>query len=238
MDVNSSQVNLALPYSEIIFKFKGLTSFLANAYKEVNNEEWGTLRFNQDSSDKKIDGGSYKVELPFEHFMFERLFDINDTTGGTKTTIQWGWSVNKDQQPQKDLPLLFYPVKFTNGTDISFQESASSAVPLTEYNVPSNSLYLFSSSGQQNINFGLMTNEFSPDQEFAGTLFENYYKTYIQDIFNQNNRLTKVKAFLPLKILLNLSLADRFDIINYRYKINSIKTNLATGESEIELLNE
>ena len=83
-----------------------------------------------------------------------------------------------------------------------------------------------------------MTNEFSPDQEFAGTLFENYYKTYIQDIFNQNNRLTKVKAFLPLKILLNLSLADRFDINNYRYKINSIKTNLATGESEIELLNE
>ncbi len=237
VDVNTSQVNLALPYSEILFKFKGLTSFLANAYKEINNEEWGTLRFNQDSTDKKIDGGTYKVELPFEHFLFERLFDINDTTGATKTDIQWGWSVNKDQQPQKDMPLLFYPIRLTSSS-LSFRESTSSAVQLTSFVIPSNSLYLSSGTGTQNINFGLMTNEYTGDSTFTGTLFENYYKTYIQDVFNQSNRLTKVKAFLPLKILLNLSLADRFDINNYRYKINSIKTNLATGESEIELLNE
>ena len=238
VDVNSSQVNLALPFSEIIFRFKGLQSFLANAYKEIENEEWGTLRFNQDSIDKKIDGGTYKVELPFEHFMFERLYDINDTTGATQTGIQWGWSVNKDQQPDKNLPLLFYPINKSGSTAISFQESASAAVPLTTYNIPSNSLYISSGTGTQNINFGKMTNEYTGDSTFDGTLFENYYKTYIQNIFNQSNRLTKVKAFLPLKILLNLSLADRFDINNYRYKINSIKTNLATGESEIELLNE
>ena len=238
VDVNSSQVNLALPYSEIIFRFKGLQSFLANAYKEVNNEEWGTLRFNQDSVDKKIDGGIYKIELPFEHFLFERLYDINDTTGATQTGIQWGWSVSKDQQPDKNLPLLFYPINQSVSTAISFQESASAVSSLTTYNIPSNSLYIASGTGTQNINFGKMTNEYTGDSTFDGTLFENYYKTYIQNIFSQSNRLTKVKAFLPLKILLNLSLADRFDINNYRYKINSIKTNLATGESEIELLNE
>jgi hypothetical protein len=41
-----------------------------------------------------------------------------------------------------------------------------------------------------------------------------------------------------MKILLNFTLADRFDINGQRYKINSIETNLATGESNIELLNE
>ena len=50
--------------------------------------------------------------------------------------------------------------------------------------------------------------------------------------------LTKVTAYLPLKILLNFTLADRFDINGQRYKINSIKTNLQDGKSEIELLNE
>ena len=195
VDVNSSQVNLALPFSEIIFRFKGLQSFLANAYKEIENEEWGTLRFNQDSIDKKIDGGTYKVELPFEHFMFERLYDINDTTGATQTGIQWGWSVNKDQQPDKNLPLLFYPINKSGSTAISFQESASAAVPLTTYNIPSNSLYISSGTGTQNINFGKMTNEYTGDSTFDGTLFENYYKTYIQNIFNQSNRLTKVKHF-------------------------------------------
>jgi len=69
-------------------------------------------------------------------------------------------------------------------------------------------------------------------------LFQDYYSTYITDVFNTKNRITKVKAYLPLRILLNFTLADRFDINGKRYKINSIDTNLATGESNIELLNE
>ena len=66
--------------------------------------------------------------------MFERLFDINDTTGATKTDIQWGWSVNEDQQPDKDLPLLFYPIRITSTSNpISFRESASSTDSLSIY---------------------------------------------------------------------------------------------------------
>jgi len=61
---------------------------------------------------------------------------------------------------------------------------------------------------------------------------------YIKDVFNIKRRLTKLKAFLPLRILLNFKLSDRFDINGQRYKINSITTNLKTGESDIELLNE
>tara|TARA_R100000654_G_scaffold30491_1_gene55345 strand:+ start:493 stop:2577 length:2085 start_codon:yes stop_codon:yes gene_type:complete len=237
VDVNSSQSNVSLPYSEIIFRFEGLKSFLANAYKEINNEEWGSLRYNQDNISNKIDGGSYKVEIPFEHFLFERLFDINDTTGATKTDIQWGWSVNKDQQPDKDLPLLFYPIRITSGSNpISFRESASSAVSLSHYIIPSNSLFASSSSGTQNINFDLMTNEYTGTSDFTGTLFENYYKTYIENIFNARNRLLKLKAYLPQKILINYNLNDIFVINGKEYRINSIKTNLLTNKSDLELI--
>ena len=69
------------------------------------------------------------------------------------------------------------------------------------------------------------------------TLFKNYYQNYIEDVFNEKRRITKVKAFLPLRILLKYTLADTFIIAGKQYKINSITTNLQTGESDMELLN-
>ena len=50
-------------------------------------------------------------------------------------------------------------------------------------------------------------------------------------------RIIKFKAFLPLKILRKYTLADKFIINNQEYRINSITTNLGTGESDLELLN-
>ena len=72
---------------------------------------------------------------------------------------------------------------------------------------------------------------------FTDTLFERNYKTYIQDVFKNKRRLTKVKAYLPLKILYNLKLNDKISLNNNNYRINSITTNLINGESNLELLN-
>jgi len=41
-----------------------------------------------------------------------------------------------------------------------------------------------------------------------------------------------------MSILLKYTLADRFVIKGNSYKINSINTNLETGKSELELLND
>ena len=107
-----------------------------------------------------------------------------------------------------------------------------------EINMPSNSIgFLGVGTGSENINFFAEVNE-QAGEVFGDTLFRDFYRTYITDVFNTKRRLTKVKAYLPMKILLNFTLADRFDINGQRYKINSIETNLATGESNIELLNE
>jgi hypothetical protein len=57
-------------------------------------------------------------------------------------------------------------------------------------------------------------------------------------VFNPKNRLTKIKAILPLSILLNYKLNDRFKIVDRLFRINKITTNLTTGESDMELLNE
>ena len=79
---------------------------------------------------------------------------------------------------------------------------------------------------------------FEFDVELENTLFETYYKTYISDVFDSKNRLTKISAFLPAKLLIKLTLADRLIINEKKYKINSITTNMKNGKSEIELLND
>ena len=43
---------------------------------------------------------------------------------------------------------------------------------------------------------------------------------------------------LPIAEFLQIQMNDRIIIRNHYYRINSITTNLSTGKSELELLNE
>jgi hypothetical protein len=69
------------------------------------------------------------------------------------------------------------------------------------------------------------------------TLFSEYYKTYIEGVYNPRARMFKVTAHLPSRILLNYRLNDRFQVNDKVFVINSINTNLKTGECKLELLN-
>ena len=69
-------------------------------------------------------------------------------------------------------------------------------------------------------------------------LFNNYHKNYISNVFDESNRLKKISAYLPLRILYKYTLADRFVYSGKSYKINSIETDFYTGKSEIELIND
>jgi len=242
VDVNSSQVNASLPYREVSFSYEDTDTFLAATHNQLFNQEWAKTNYSQTDDDGNIvDGGLYSVVAPFGHLKYERLVDLDTES---QTDIQWGYSVDDNQESYIGKPILFYPV-YTNPSEvISFIDTVTDGTYgqhssiSGSVNMPSNSVSFSSGTSTANINFKLEKNEYTGDSSFTGTLFENHYSTYITNVFNTKNRLTKVKAYLPLKILLNFTLADRFDINGKRYKINSIDTNLATGESNIELLNE
>jgi hypothetical protein len=243
VDVNSSQVNVALPYREVSFSYEDTDTFLAATHNQLFNQEWAKTDYSQTDDDGNIvDGSLYSVVAPFGHPKYERLVNLDTES---QTDIQWGWSVDDNQESYIGKPLLFYPVYTNPSETISFIDvvnadgtyNTHSAVS-GSVNMPSNSVSFSSGTSTANINFKLEKNEYTGDSSFTGTLFQNYYSTYITNVFNTKNRITKVKAYLPLRILLNFTLADRFDINGKRYKINSIETNLATGESNIELLNE
>jgi len=237
VDIDSSQVDIALPYREIQFQYKGLGTKLALQHEQLSNSGigWGTLEYNANSGEN-LDGGIYTVEAPFEHMKYERLRDGNSTT---TTTIQVGWCVDDNDDAYIGEPILFYPIYQQNQDEIRFLTGEDTGQTDTnDYYIPSNSFALSSSTSAININFNAELNEYEPDEDFTDTLFDDYYTTYITDVFDIKRRLSKFKAFLPLKILRNYTLADRFVVNNRSYKINSITTNLGTGESEVELLNE
>ena len=174
----------------------------------------------------------------------ERLVNVNPNLAAPQTTIQYGYFVDDNLEAYFGKPLIFYPIlqSGVGTTEISFRDSATTHSPLTSYFIPSNSLSLISGgyvgSSSKNINFYLEVNEYTLDTTFTRTLFEEHYLEYIQDIFNSKRRLTKLKAYLPLKIIYNLNMNDKVIINNQGYLINNLTTNLNTGESSMELLND
>ena len=231
VDRGKSSVNVALPFKEITFEHGDTKTFLASKHSQLFNNTWGKIEY---TSGENLDGKIYKVKTPFSHMLYERLTDL-DTDA--LTTVQYGWYVDDNQSPYYGKPLLFYPI-LQNTTSISFLDTTSSHSEVTQYNIPSNSVALSSSTSKYNINFNNEINEYTLDNTFTNTLFEAYHKDYISDVFDSTNRLTKVTAYLPLRILLKYTLADRFNISGTTYKINSIKTNMLTGKSDLELLND
>ena len=242
VDADSSKVNVALPFKEVLFKFKDTKSFLANKFSELNNRTWGEINYNegQDLASKL-----YKIEAPFAHMLYERLRDAG--TGSLKV-IQWGYSVDSSQNPYLGSPLLFYPIGiFSSSPDpISFIDAvnddnvAISHKSLNDVfvNMPFNTVTTLGGFNSFQLNFNTEISEWSGDTDHDQSLFVKYYKNYIKSVFNTKQRLTKIKAYLPMRILLNYGLGDRFIVAGNQYKINSISTNLLTGESNIELLND
>jgi len=235
LDVTKSTVDVALPFKEIAFSYTGVGTFLAKQYNQLNNIPWGATKFTLDNATFDAPNNVYKVDIPFEHVMYERLIDAGVTTSITNTTVQYGFFVDDNQEPYYGLPLVFYAIYKQNGDDISLKDTSGQNEKIDDYIIPSNSLEI-GTSNTTNINFAPEINEYD-GVEYAGTLFQDQYSTYISKVFNRQRRLTKVSAMLPLKIFYNLQLNDKLQFQQNTYKINSITTDLTTGKSSIELLN-
>ena len=223
-------------YSEIDFVYQDPSTFAIINSNEITNDEFGNEKLTNRSADINnplaFDGGKYEVKLGFEHIMFERMTDQNDDT--TKTTIQWGWMVNKDEFPVLGKPLVFYchkhdtssyPIVLSDGTDID------------QYIRPANTLTTTLGTNLQTIHFGEEGDEYFA-QANPESLFKNYYFNYIVPIYNEKSRLSKFQAILPIDIVIKLKLNDRFVLSGKSYKINSIKMNINTGKADLELINE
>ena len=229
IDVNGGTVSNGLPYKQIDMRFKGHGSLFAKKFEQIFNRRFGDLEYTGDLTQTNNWAGSiYKLEVPFERCVYERLFDGNTVN---QTDLQIGNMIDDSFSPYIGEPLLHYMDNRTNAP-YAFLETSDDVIQRTTYNAPLNATTTFRA-----LTFRVERSEWSNlDQPI--NLFYSFYQNYMSDVFNKQRRITSVKAWLPLKILLNYNLGDRFKINQNLYRINSITTNLQSGESDIELLNE
>jgi hypothetical protein len=242
VDVEKSQVNVALPYKEISFKYKDSKTILAQQhYQEIAEVdadgrgpfEWGAVEYT-DTDPDTLSGGSYKIEPDFHHMKFERIVDRYN---GQDVGVQWGYFVDDNQETYLGSPVIFYSGTINSGTDISF------LTPSGPLNVSGSQSVRFPSNFRQidvttseNIHFNPEISEYTKELG-EETLFKQFYKGYIENIFNKKTRMIKISSVLPTRILTKLTLADIVVINGEKYRINSYSANINTGRTELELIN-
>ena len=239
VDMSKSTVERLFQYKEMDFRFKSKKSFLVQFSDEIQGIPFSEETYPANGV-SEFDGGVYKVELPFEKMMYERI--TNNSTGNL-SYIQQGAMLNKKFEPTIGAPLLFIPeLQANTDSELVMIDISYYVIPTTPafYNKPSQLFPLPAAPAAQtraSLNFGIEADEFTGTSENTTNLFSDGYLDYTEAVFNINARLLKVSAYLPLSIITKYQMNDTFVINNKPYRINSIKTNLLTNKTDLELYN-
>jgi len=221
---------------EIEFKTVSPTTNLAIQFQENNNTPYGEEKVDlKDANGKPLDGGTLKIESPFEQPVYERIIDQN--TGDLKD-IQVAGIYDRDLNPVNPAPIIHYinnvtmpqftSIKMRDEDGVGFEiagnmNNISSDFPLSQ---PSYSV-LFGSEFST-WDSALVTN----------TLYKNHWSDYISNIFNIKRRIWNYTANdLPLNIINNLKLNDVLKIRDNQYRINKFSVDLLNGNTTFELIN-
>ncbi len=218
IDISQSTIDRPVPYNQVNFRYSSPVTQTSLRFVNQFSQVFGDLNY---SAPEKYDGQSFSQDVPFE-----RTVLINQqTSAGVSTGNILAWWVDDKGDTTLGKPYIF----FNRVVDSSSYPVTS--LNLTAYNAPSN----VSSDENHTLNFGAEYDEFNGDVN-TNSLFSRFYQEYIQQTFNQNGRIIKVSAQLPVSFILNYSVNDIIVINGQEYYINSLNTNLATGKSELELI--
>ena len=107
-------------------------------------------------------------------------------------------------------------------------------------------LPIWHTATEDNITFAQVTNSLNFGADVSSYfyapidtgLYYNFWKTYIEELYNRKTRVLSLKCKLPIRILLKLGLNDRFIIGSYKYKISTIKVDVTTGDADIEIFSD
>lgn len=255
VDIKEHEVESTLPFTDIDFRFEETNTVLMKNHENQFGEIFGNGEFNvrRNFPDIIDRGTKYEVKAPFSHFKYERILDTG--AAGTITDIQWGYCAGGEFNSDSDVdpptadydtllvkPLLFYGVRETSiSTGIAWVNNSTDVESITNYYRPSNGsdegdastpptvqLHFDNEIDEWNrINYHISSN----------SLYNKFYKSYVEGVFNAARRMFKITAYLPPNILVNYRLNHQIKIQDKMFRINSITTNLVTGKSEIELYN-
>ena len=216
-DVDTIDVDKMKLYKKITMKYQNSESFLNKQFSQLFMREYGDTSYQYN-----YDGDEFTLDVPFENLLQTKF---------TGTNLQVGYSLNNEFAPYVPKPILLY--QYDNKA-VDFQyNNGSTNLNITNYTPFGQDLYT---------NLTDYTLNFAPDistilnQPVQQTLFGTYYFSYLYNLYNLKQRLISVKTILPIGLLTGLKLNDRLVIRDKRYIINSMQSNLTTGEVNFQLI--
>jgi len=218
----SVDLNRVKTYKKINFEYEKSESIVNVGFKSANNIEYGSLFY-----DTGNDGDEYNIKLPFEDLNFSNI------GGGL---LQVGYVLKSDGITKyTPKPVILY----------GYNQTALTTAPVFHFNngATTTAHTTYKAFGQEYFNgtdtFSLNFNEQQStltNQLISNSLYNQYYRDYLTNIFDAKARLIKVSGILPTSLLTSIKLNDRLIIRDKRYLINTMTIDLTTGEVQFELL--
>ena len=212
----------------INFNYEESETILAEQYKETNQVGYGDLEAEFD-----YDGGTLDITPGLENIIFERL--SSQTTGFLSDT-HVGKIIDKDREPVKIAPMIFYNRDITTTATIAFIDDGATRLQITDYNNIGQENELTDGATTNSLNFGAEVSTWTFNPQTA-SLFNSYWSDYIGDLYDIKRRVFNFTARFPLNIITRLKLNDILIIKERAYQINNMSINFTTGETKLQLLN-
>ena len=218
-DIQSINVDRVKLFKTISFNYQQSESATNTIFRDLTGREYGSAKEQFD-----YDGGEFVINVPFENMQMQRFQGTN---------LQIGETIKTDGNKYVPKPMVVYQYdelsvdyRFDDGTTVN---------TLTEYVPFGQDLNVNGENFTLNFNAEIST---LTNQTEQNTLFKVYYSSYLLNLFNLKNRKLSVKTQLPVSLLTNLRLNDRLIIRDKRYIIETMNSNLTTGEVKFVLISD
>jgi len=241
VDIDTIDIKRPEIFSTIFFKYQKTNCILGKRFREtfdsLGEVGYGDLRATYNIDNKK----ELKIELPFELLMFERL-QVREpsSSAGDLTDIQVG-SVIEDKPPYESVatkPILFYNNGVIKHPDHKFRLGTGGYGAIIDYGYHCGNMNDRDSNQVRNtLCWGSNISTWDYVDE-KNSLYNNYWKTYIESVYSLKQRKFSFSAFLPASIINNLSINDKFIINDQRYNIEDYTLNLNGGRTKLTLSND
>ena len=222
-DIESIEMNRLPLYKKIAFEYQQSNSFLNKEFAVTNQREYGNM-----IESFTYDGGEYKVQVPFENLLGQRFRNAS----GVFSNTQVAYALDENYSPYIPKPCLFY-MYHKQTTSIKINDGSSTQT-VSNY-MPFGQDMFVNSVTPYSLNFRNEISSFLLVVNPNG-LYATYYANYLMNMYQPNNRLVNLKSLFPVSLISKLELNDRIKIRDRRYIINSMKTNLNSGEVDLSLI--
>lgn len=233
IDTTEFSANRPELYKRIEFSYQETEAVVGEIYR---NTSGGGVGYGDLRADFTFDGGDFSIETSFEHLLFERLVDGNDSI---QTDFAVGKSIDKDLKPYVGSPYVFYAPTLTPTLTktVAYINTANTSDEIDQFWLVSNCNDLAAADITKTINYGTEIDPYTGSNQTGG-LYETYWQDYVTDLYSTARRVYQFKGIFPSDVMYKLKVNDKLTIVDRDYIINDVTLNLTTGEVTLELLND